>query len=538
MNFSAPFIRRPIATTLLTLALGLAGVIAYQFLPVSPLPRVDFPTIQISAALPGASPETMASSVATPLERQLGRIAGVTEMTSTSFLGSTTIVLQFDLNRNIDGAARDVQAAINAARSQLPTNLPGNPFYRKVNPADSPILLMSLTSDLMDKAHMYDVASSVLQQKLSQVKGVGQVVIGGGALPAVRVDVNPTALNHYGISLEDLRAMLRSANANRPKGQVADGKQTWALNTTDQLMKAAEYQPLIVAYRNGGAVRLSDVANVTDSVEDIRTAGLANGKPAILLIVFRQPGANIIDTVDRVRALLPTLQAYLPPTIKLSVVWNATTTIRASVRDVQLALLTSIVLVILVVFCFLRSVRSTIIPSVAVPISLLGTLGGMYLLGYSVDNLSLMALTVATGFVVDDAIVVIENITRYLEQGLSPYEATMRGAKEIGFTVISISVSLIAALIPLLFMGGMIGRLFREFAVTLALAIAVSAVVSLTLIPVMGAYLGHARTEARAPVLGHVFQKVLAGYESLLILVLRHRPAILVVMGATVLATV
>src|SRR5215813_3928914 len=511
MNFSAPFIRRPIATTLLTLALGLAGVIAYQFLPVSPLPRVDFPTIQISAALPGASPETMASSVATPLERQLGRIAGVTEMTSTSFLGSTTIVLQFDLNRNIDGAARDVQAAINAARSQLPTNLPGNPFYRKVNPADSPILLMSLTSDLMDKAHMYDVASSVLQQKLSQVKGVGQVVIGGGALPAVRVDVNPTALNHYGISLEDLRAMLRSANANRPKGQVADGKQTWALNTTDQLMKAAEYQPLIVAYRNGGAVRLSDVANVT-------------------------------DTVDRVRALLPTLQAYLPPTIKLSVVWNATTTIRASVRDVQLALLTSIVLVILVVFCFLRSVFSTIIPSVAVPISLLGTLGGMYLLGYSVDNLSLMALTVATGFVVDDAIVVIENITRYLEQGLAPYEAAMRGAKEIGFTVISISLSLVAVFIPILLMGGIVGRLFREFAVTLSMAIGVSLLVSLTTTPMMCAKLLRRRDEETHGRLyranERAFQWILGKYETSLAWVLRHQAMMLLItlltMGATV----
>jgi multidrug efflux pump len=542
MNFSAPFIRRPIATTLLTLALGLAGVIAYQFLPVSPLPRVDFPTIQVSAALPGASPETMASSVATPLERQFGRIAGVSEMTSTSFLGSTTIVLQFDLNRNIDGAARDVQAGINAARSQLPTNLPGNPFYRKVNPADSPILLMSLTSDLVDKAHMYDIAASVLQQKLSQVKGVGQVVIGGGALPAVRVDVNPTALNHYGISLEDLRAVLRSANANRPKGQIADTKQTWALNTTDQLMKAEEYQPLIVAYRNGGVVRLSDVAKVTDSVEDIRTAGLANGKPAILVIMFRQPGANIIETVDRVRALLPTLQAYLPPTIKLSVVWNATTTIRASVRDVQLALLTSIALVILVVFCFLRSVRSTIIPSVAVPISLLGTLGGMYLFGYSVDNLSLMALTVATGFVVDDAIVVIENITRYLEQGISPYEAAMRGAKEIGFTVMSISLSLVAVFIPILLMGGIVGRLFREFAVTLSLAIGVSLLVSLTTTPMMCAKLLRRRDEETHGRLyrtnERAFQWILRKYEASLAWVLRHQPMMLLVtfltMGATV----
>jgi len=361
----------------LTVALGLAGAVAYLFLPVSSLPTVDFPTIQVSAALPGASPETMASSVATPLERQFGRIAGVTEMTSTSFLGSTTIVLQFDLNRNIDGAARDVQAAINAARSQLPANLPSNPFYRKVNPADSPILLLSLTSDLVDRARMYDIASSVLQQKLSQVKGVGQVLIGGGALPAVRVDVNPTALNHYGLDLEDLRAVLRSANANSPKGEVADSKRVWRLSTTDQLMKAAEYQPLVIAYRNGGAVRLSDIATVTDSVEDIRTGGLANGKPAVLIIIFRQPGANIIETVDRVRALLPALRAAMPPTITLSVIWNSTTTIRASVHDVQLTLLTSIALVILVVFAFLRSLRSSIIPSVAAPISLLGASGGM-----------------------------------------------------------------------------------------------------------------------------------------------------------------
>ena len=542
MNFSAPFIKRPIATTLLTVALGLAGAVAYLFLPVSSLPTVDFPTIQVSAALPGASPETMASSVATPLERQFGRIAGVTEMTSTSFLGSTTIVLQFDLNRNIDGAARDVQAAINAARSQLPANLPSNPFYRKVNPADSPILLLSLTSDLVDRARMYDIASSVLQQKLSQVKGVGQVLIGGGALPAVRVDVNPTALNHYGLDLEDLRAVLRSANANSPKGEVADSKRVWRLSTTDQLMKAAEYQPLVIAYRNGGAVRLSDIATVTDSVEDIRTGGLANGKPAVLIIIFRQPGANIIETVDRVRALLPGLRAAMPPTIALSVVWNSTTTIRASVHDVQLTLLTSIALVILVVFAFLRSVRSTIIPSVAVPISLLGTFGGMYLFGYSVDNLSLMALTVATGFVVDDAIVVIENITRYLEQGMQPHEAALLGAKEIGFTVISISLSLVAVFIPILLMGGIIGRLFREFAVTLSLAIGVSLLVSLTTTPMMCAKLLRAHDRNRHGRLyranERAFQWILSKYEVSLGWVLRHQFLMLLVtlltMGATI----
>src|SRR5919109_857120 len=419
MNISAPFIKRPIGTSLLAAALLLAGALAFNFLPVSPLPQVEFPTISVGAGLPGASPETMASAVATPLERQFGRIAGINQMTSTSQLGSTNIVLQFDLNRNIDAAARDVQAAINAARGQLPANLPSNPSYKKVNPADAPILLLALTSDLVDKARMYDIASSILQQKLSQVQGVGEVDVGGGALPAVRVDANPTILNHYGLGLEDLRAVLSSANANRPKGALADQNQTWSLSATDQLLKADAYQPLVIAYRNGGTVRLADVATVTDSVEDIRTGGLANGKPAVLVIVYRQPGANIIETVDRVLKLLPSLRASFPPSVNLSVVLNATTTIRASVHDVEFTLLISIALVILVVFLFLRSVRSTIIPSVAVPISLIGTFGGMYLLGYSLDNLSLMALTIATGFVVDDAIVVIENITRHLEQGMA-----------------------------------------------------------------------------------------------------------------------
>ena len=504
MNISEPFIKRPIATTLLTVALGLAGAVAYGFLPVSPLPQVDFPTIQVQASLPGASPEIMASSVATPLERQFGRIAGITEMTSTSILGSTTIVIQFDLNRNIDAAARDVQAAINAARSQLPANLPSNPFYRKVNPADAPILLLALTSDLVERARMYDLASSILAQKLSQVKGVGQVNVGGGALPAVRVDINPTVLNKYGLDLEDVRATLASANTNRPKGEVANPQRSWSVSTTDQLLKADEYRPLIIHYQGGGALRLSDVATVTDSVENIFTGGLANGKPAVLMIVSRQPGANIIDTVDSVLALLPELRALVPPAVKLSVVQNATTTIRASVRDVKIAMLISIALVILVVFLFLRSVRSTIIPSIAVPVSLVGTFGGMYLLGYSIDNLSLMALTIATGFVVDDAIVVVENITRHLEQGITPLQAALQGAKEIGFTVISISVSLIAVFIPILMMGGIVGRLFHEFAVTLSLAITVSMLVSLTTTPMMCALLlaFARRRKTRSPVPG------------------------------------
>ncbi len=541
MNISEPFIRRPIATTLLTVAVGLAGIVAYRFLPVSPLPQVDFPTVRVQAKLPGASPETMASAVATPLERQFGRIAGITEMTSSSSIGSTSIVLQFDLNRNIDAAARDVQAAINAARGQLPANLPSNPSYKKVNPADAPILMLALTSDLVEKARMYDIASSVLQQKLSQVEGVGEVDVGGGALPAVRVDANPTILNHYGLGLEDLRTVLSNANANRPKGSLTDRNYTWSLNATDQLLKADAYRPLVIAYRNGGAVRVGDVATVTDSVEDIRTGGLANGKPAVLVIVYRQPGANIIDTVDRVLALLPVFRASFPPSVNVSVVLNATTTIRASVRDVESSLLISIGLVIFVVFIFLRSVRSTIIPSVAVPISLIGTFGGMYLFGYSLDNLSLMALTIATGFVVDDAIVVVENITRHLEHGMAPLEAALLGAKEIGFTVISISLSLIAVFIPILMMGGIVGRLFREFAITLSLAIGVSLLVSLTTTPMMCAKLLRSRDQEKHGRLYQAserfFQLILGKYESSLAWVLRHQPLILLItlvtMGAS-----
>ena len=489
MNISKPFILRPVATTLLTLALALAGVIAFLMLGVSPLPQVDFPTISVSASLPGASPETMASSVATPLERQFGRIAAVTEMTSASYLGSSSITLQFDLNRNIDAAARDVQAAIAAARGYLPANLPMNPTYRKVNPADSPIFMLALTSDILDRGKMYDAASTIMAQKLAQVRGVGQVYVSGSALPAVRVEVNPSALNKYGIGLEDVRTVLNSANANVPKGHFSDGHRMWEVGANDQLLKAIDYSKLLVSYHNGLAVRLSDVGDVTDSVEDLRNAGFFNGRPSVGVMITRQPGANIIDTVDTVRKLLPQLQAAIPQAIHISVSRDQTQVIRASVHDVELSLVISVILVILVVFIFLKNVRSTFIPSVAVPVSLLGTFGVMYLCNYTIDNLSLMALTISTGFVVDDAIVVIENITRYLEQGMKPFRAAMKGASEIGFTVVSMSVSLIAVFIPLLMMGGVVGRLFREFSITLSVAIAVSMVVSLTTTPMMCAYM-------------------------------------------------
>jgi multidrug efflux pump len=542
MSLSSPFINRPIGTTLLTIAVALAGGIAYFFLPVSPLPQVEFPTIQVSASLPGASPETMASSVATPLERQFGRIAGVTEMTSTSSLGNTQIVLQFDLSRNVDAAGRDVQAAINAARGNLPADLPSNPYWHKVNPADAPIMLLGLISDVVDKGRIYDVASSILQQKIAQVDGVGQVFVGGGALPAVRVEANPTALNNAGLSLEDVRTFLSAQNANRPKGQIGSDERAWAVGATDQLLKAGLYQPLVLSYKSGGALRLSDVANVIDSVEDVRTAGVANGKPAVLIIIFRQPGANIIATVDRIKAVLPQLQAEIPPTIRLSGVLDRSTTIRASVRDVQIALAISISLVILVVFAFLRSVRATLIPSVAVPVSLIGTFGAMYLLGYSIDNLSLMALTIATGFVVDDAIVVIENITRHLEMGKEPLEAARIGAKEIGFTVFSISISLVAVFIPILLMGGIVGRLFREFAMTLSIAILVSMVISLTTTPMMCATLLRKPSEEKHGRLFHwserAFDAILSFYRRTLSTVMRHQPLTLAVTLATMAATV
>jgi multidrug efflux pump len=485
MNVSAPFIQRPVATTLLTIGVTLIGIVAFRFLPVAALPQVEFPTINVSAFLPGASPETMATSVAAPLEHQFTRIAGVTEMTSTSMLGSSNITLQFELSRDIDGAARDVQAAIMAARSDLPANLPNRPTYRKINPADAPILILSLTSDIVSRGRMYDVASSILQQKLSQIDGVGQVYVGGGSLPAVRVDLNPTALNKYGIGLGDVRRMLSSTNVNRPKGQLTDATRTWEIRTNDQLHSAEDYLPLIVSYRQGRAVRLSDVATVEHSVEDIRTMGVANGTPAVLIIISRQPGANIIETADRVKAMLPQLEASIPGSMTLSVVVDRTPVIRASLHDVERTLAISVLLVILVVFLFLRDVRATLIPCVAVPVSLISTFGVMYLLGYSLDNLSLMALTIATGFVVDDAIVVLENISRYREQGMAPMQAALRGAREITFTVLSMTLSLVAVFVPILFMGGMMGRLFREFAVTLSVAILVSLVVSLTTTPMM-----------------------------------------------------
>jgi multidrug efflux pump len=543
MNISAPFIHRPVATTLLTLALGLAGGIAYFYLPVAPLPEVEFPTLMVSAALPGASPETMASSVATPLERQFGRIAGLNEMTSSSSLGSCSITMQFDLSRNIDASARDVQAAINAARGQLPSNLPQNPSWRKINPADSPILMIGLTSDTMPSGKIYDVAASILQQKLAQMKGVGQVSVGGGALPAVRVDVNPTELNKFGLGLEDIRTMLGSANANRPKGDFHDINRVWQINTTDQLRLAAEYRPLVVTYKNGSAVKLSDVANVVDSVEDIRNIGYVNGHVAMLLIIFRQPGANIIETVDRVLAALPQLQAEVPAALHMKVILDRTTTIRGSVKDVELSMGISIVLVIMVVFLFLRSVRTTLIPSVAVPISLVGTFGALYLFGYSVDNLSLMALTIATGFVVDDAIVVIENITRYLEEGMEPMQAALKGASEIGFTVLSISISLIAVFLPILMMGGIVGRLFREFAVTLSVAILVSLVISLTTTPMMCARLlrSHEAEHKHGWIYNlseNGFNLILKGYDHSLRWVLRHQPLTMLVMLATLALTV
>ncbi|MGO9013709.1 MAG: multidrug efflux RND transporter permease subunit [Dissulfurispiraceae bacterium] len=489
MNISAIFIKRPVATTLLTAGLLLAGVIAFRLLPVSPLPQVDFPTISVSASLPGADPETMATSVAAPLERQLGFIAGVVEMTSVNNRGSTSITLQFELDRNIDGAARDVQAAINAARAYLPAALPSNPTYRKVNPSDAPILILALTSDTVAKPQMYDAASSILGQKLSQVKGVGQVFVGGSSLPAVRVELNPMALSKYGISLETMRSVLSGMTVNRPQGQLSKGDKTWEINTNDQLHTAAQYIPLVIKYSAGNAVRLADVGSAVDSVEDLRAAGFVNGKPCIMVVIFRQPGANIIETVDHVRSLLPQLKAALPGGVDLSVVVDRTPPIRGSLRDVERALIASAFLVVMVVFWFLRNVRATVVPAVAVGTSIIGTFGAMYLLGYSLDNLSLMALTISTGFVVDDAIVVLENITRYSEKGEPPLQAALSGTKEIAFTVISMSVSLVAVFIPILLMGGMVGRLFHEFAVTLAAAILISLVVSLTTTPMMCAKL-------------------------------------------------
>jgi multidrug efflux pump len=529
MNISSPFIHRPVATTLLTVAVALAGVVAFGLLPVAPLPQIDFPTISVAAALPGASPEIMASSVATPLERQFGRIASLTEMTSASFLGSTTITLQFDLNRNIDGAARDVQAAINAARAYLPSNLPNNPTWRKVNPADAPIMILALTSEVFDRGRLYDAASTILMQKLSQIDGVGQVIVGGSSLPAVRVEVNPTPLNSFGLVLEDVRTVLTQQNVNLPKGQLSDNLITADIAANDQLLKADYYKPLIVGYHNGAAIKLSDIADVRDSVENIRAAGFANGKPSVSVIIFKQPQANIIDTVDHVRAALPELKGAISSEIDLTVMLDRTTTIRASLRDVERTLVISVALVLLVVFLFLRDVRATLIPSVAVPVSLIGTFGVMYLFHYSLDNLSLMALTISTGFVVDDAIVVIENITRHMERGMKPMAAALQGAREIGFTVLTISISLVAVFTPILLMGGIVGRLFREFAVTLSVAILVSLLVSLTTTPMMCArLLKLQREEDRGRfyrTTGKVFDWLLGRYERSLAVVLRH-PAI------------
>jgi len=533
MSISAPFIRRPIGTSLLAAALLLSGILAFFFLPVASLPRVDFPVIGVGASLPGADPQTMASAVATPLERQFGRISGVNQMTSSSQLGSTGITLQFDLNRNIDAAARDVQASINAARSQLPANLPGNPSYRKANPADAPIFLIALTSDTMTVPQMYDAADSVLAQKVSQVKGVGQVFVWGSSQPAVRVEVNPTLLNKLGIGLDTVRTALNAANANRPKGEISGANRDYSIDTTDQLFTADEYRPLIVAYHDGAAVRVGDVGEVSDAVADRRQIGLADGKPAVLVVVFRQPGANIIDTVDRIRELMPYLQSSVSPAIKFTVAMDRTVTVRASVKDIETTLIISVILVILVVFAFLRTVRATIIPSIAVPLSLVGTCGGMYLLGYSLDNLSLMALAISTGFVVDDAIVVLENIMRHVEHGMTVVKAAFQGAAEIGFTVLSMSVSLVAVFIPLLMMGGIVGRLFREFAVTLSMAIGISLVISLTTTPTMCAkFLRPAKSEKHNRFYRTsewVFERLLATYTRALKWVLAYQPVTLTV---------
>jgi multidrug efflux pump len=538
MNISAPFIDRPVATTLLTVAIALAGAIAFEVLPVAPLPEVDFPTISVSASLPGGSAEIMASSVATPLERQFGHMAGVTEMTSSSTLGSTSITIQFDLTRDIDGAARDVEAAINAARTYLPANLPGNPTYRKVNPADAPIMILGLTSDKFGPAKLYDEASTVIEQKLSQIQGVGQVSVGGGALPSVRVDANPTQLASYGLTMANLQSVLSLQNSDLAKGQITDGITTADIVANDQISLAEDYKPLVVGYKNGAAVHLFDVAQVTDSVQNIRAAGYLNGKRAVTVIIFRQPGANIIATVDRVRAQLPFIQASIPLGIDTTVVLDRTTTIRASVSDVERTLLISIALVIVVVFVFLRNARATLIPAVAVPVSLVGTFAVMYLFGYSLDNLSLMAMTIATGFVVDDAIVVMENIARHLEDGMKPFAAALKGAEEIGFTVFTISISLIAVFIPLLLMGGIVGRLFREFAVTLSTAVFVSMIISLTTTPMMCAYLlrseraqKHGRLYAASE---KFFDSVLSLYRGSLHWVLDHPALTLVILFITI----
>jgi multidrug efflux pump len=532
MNVSAPAIARPVATTLLTVALLLAGTLAYMQLPVAPLPQIDFPVISVGASLPGASPETMASAVATPLERQFGRIAGINQMTSSSQLGSTGITMQFDLNRNIDAAARDVQAAINAARGYLPANLPSNPTYRKINPADSPVIILEMTSEAMTQDQMYDVADSIMGQKLSQIEGVGQVFVWGSSQPAVRIEANPNTLNQMNLGLEAVRTAVAAQNVNQAKGSLDDGNKTWVVRANDQLKKAKDYRPLIVAYRNGAPVRLSDVATVEDSYSNVNNAGSFNGKPSVLVVIFRQPGANIIATADRVIAALPFLKASLPPAIHLEIGLDRTTTVRASVIDVERTLIISVILVVLVVFVFLREVRATLIPSVAVPLAIVGTFGIMYLCGYSLNNLSLMALTISTGFVVDDAIVVLENVMRHVEAGMAPYQAALVGAREIGFTVVSMSTSLIAVFIPILLMGGIVGRLFHEFAVTLSAAIAVSLVVSLTTTPMLCARFLKAHDPGSHGRMYRISERgfywLTRGYKVSLGWVLRHRRLVLV----------
>ena len=542
MHFSAPFIKRPIATSLLSIAILLAGGVGFYFLPVAALPRVDFPTLFVRASLPGASPETMASSVATPLERQFGRIAGVTQMTSSSQLGASGIVLQFDLDRDINAASRDVQAAINGAAGQLPSGLPNLPNYRRINPAEVDILDIDLSSDTVPRGRLYDLCDSFLAQKISQVAGVGLVRINGGAKPAVRVDLNPNALAHYGIGLEEVRAALRSANANTPKGNLENGSNRWTLSDTDQLLKPEQYSPLIVAYRNGAPVRISDIAKVTEGIEDLRNSAYANGIISVSMGIGREPGANVIQTVDRIMALLPELRASIPPTVALDTNFNRTTTIRASVKDIEFTMLLSVMLVIMVIFLFLRNAWATIIPSIAVPLSIVGTFGVMSLLHYSLDNLSLMALAICTGFVVDDAIVVIENISRYLEAGDTPMQAAMRGSREIGFTVLSMSTSLIAVFIPLLLMGGVIGRLFREFAVTLSVAIVVSLCVSLTTTPMMCARFLKSEKEIKHGKMYQACERVFTWsvktYAAGLRWVLRHQPLMLILTGATICLSV
>ncbi len=535
MNISAPFIARPVATTLLTIGIAFAGILAFTKLPVSPLPQVDFPTISITAQLPGASPDTVATSVAEPLERHLGQIADVTEMTSQSSVGQARITLQFSLNRDIDGAARDVEAAMNAARADLPSSLKSNPTYRKVNPADAPVLILALTSKTLTRGQLYDAANNVFEQRLSQVGGIGQVIIGGGALPAVRVELNPQALFKYGIGLEDVRAALSSANANSPKGAIEQDGRHYQIYTNDQASLAADYKPLVVAYRNGAAVKLSDVADVQDSVEDLRNMGLANGQPSILVILFRQPGANIITTVDAVKAELPQLMAAMPADVSVTTANDRTTTIRASLFDTERTLLIAVALVTFVVFLFLGDWRATLIPAIAVPISIIGTFAAMYLLGYSLDNLSLMALTVATGFVVDDAIVVLENIERHVGDGVPRLQAALRGAGEVGFTVVSISISLIAVFIPILLMGGIVGRLFREFALTLSLAILISMAISLTTTPMMCALFLRQRPHTAEQRRRSLFDRLVGGYARTLDWALDYGPLVMLVLVVTIL---